>query len=161
MPEITQTVTGSVGLDPATTSWVLPLALWAGGVRRREKRRKLTGRRSCPDGNPQFLPLNPEGLLEKGALGELGRGGIPRHRGGHPFWWVLRYSWSRWMAGMQVWVRYRTLGSATGLMLGRLFGMCPLPSRTTFGLTCCLYSSSSPSTLLGSLSQCQEIVGQR
>lgn len=81
MPEITQTVTGSVGLDPATTSWVLPLALWAGGVRRREKRRKLTGRRSCPDGNPQFLPLNPEGLLEKGALGELGRGGIPRHRG--------------------------------------------------------------------------------
>lgn len=66
-----------------------------------------------------------------------------------------------WMAGMQVWVRSRTSGSAAGLRLRRLFGMCPLPSRATFGLTCCLPSSSSPSVPLGSLSQCQEIVGQR
>lgn len=65
------------------------------------------------------------------------------------------------MTGTQVWVSYWTLGSAAGLRLGRLFGMCPLPSRATFGLTCCLPSSSSPSSPLGRLSQCQEIVGQR
>lgn len=55
----------------------------------------------------------------------------------------------------------RTLGPAVSFRLGRLFGMCLLPSRATFGLTCCLPSSSSPSASLGSLHQCQEIVGQR
>lgn len=116
-------------------------------------------------GNPQLLPVSPEGLLEKVGLRgtELWSGEREECPGSqkHPFWWVLRYLWPLWMSGMQVWVCYRTLGSAAGLRLGRLFGMCPLPSRATFDLTCCLPSSSSPSVPLGSLSQCQEIVGQR
>lgn len=47
------------------------------------------------------------------------------------------------MTVMQVCVPHWTLGFTAGLRPGRLFGMCPLPSRATFGLTCCLPSSWS------------------
>lgn len=32
---------------------------------------EVGGRVHCPGGNPQLLPANPEGFLEKGACGEL------------------------------------------------------------------------------------------
>lgn len=104
---------------------------------------------------PRWKPAAPSSKSRRppgegsvwGALAGLWRGrgeAFPGSRQ-HPFWWVLRYLQPPRMTGMQVCALYRTLGPASGLWLERLFGMCPMPSRATFGLTCYLPSSSSPS----------------
>lgn len=128
----------------------LPLAVRAKESKQREDEEVEEEEEVIPRWKSQFLPLNPEGLLERGVFGEQGswavESGRPRQLEasflvGSQVFMALQ------MAGMQVWVRYRTLGSAAGPWLGRLFGMCLLPFKATFGLTCCLPSSSSPSTL--------------
>lgn len=118
-------------------------------VKSREQRKRWWRRRSCPRGNPQLLPANPGGLLEKGAFGALslgcggGEGRLPREPKASFLGCseVFTASLDDWNAGV---CSLSDFGPTAGLWLERLFGMCPVPSRATFGLTCYLPSSSSP-----------------
>lgn len=161
---------GRSGVEPSF--WLWGVSYWQSGprrVRRREKMRRWSRERSLPGGNPWFLPLNPVGLPEKGVFGEhrswaveLGRGATPR-RLEASFLVGSQVFMALQMAGMQVWVRYRTLGSCCRPQAGETFRNVPLAFQSHLWphlLFTLLFLPLYPHPL-GSRSQCQEIVGQR